>query len=148
MIRIAAVLALACGAACGRPAHEGDTASMPPAAANDAPSMARTGTGFADRDCGRATGDSAQAVCLAENEIERITSMYAEAYGIERHGDTICVRTWPEGCRHPDMLDGEGAVEVVQGRVIASLTGDSVPCPRDAARVHAALWGTKENDVD
>lgn len=111
--------------------------------------MVRMGPGLAARDCSRAEGDSAQAVCLAGNEIERITSMYAEAYGIERHGDTICVRTWPDRKRQPAMLDGEGAVEVVRGKVIASLTGDSVPCPRDAARVHAAAyWGTKENDVD
>lgn len=148
MIRVTAVLALACVAACGRPARESDTASIPPAAATDAASTSRMGAGLATRDCSRARGDSAQAVCLGLNEIERITSMYAEAHGIERRGDTICVHTGPDRQHHPMMLDGGGAVEVVRGKVIASLTGDSVPCPRDAAWVREARSGTKENDVD
>lgn len=147
MIRVAAVLALACAAACGGQARENA-----PAAALERPATADArggaGSALAGRDCGRAGGDSALAVCLAENEIERVTSEYAEAHGIERHGDTICVRTWPDRKRAPAMVDGEGAVEVAGGKVIASLTGDSVPCPQDAARVHAAHWGTKENDVD
>jgi|GEM_PF-4731145 len=83
----------------------------------------------ASRDCGRAQGDSARAVCLALNEVERTDTMRVEAYGIERYGDTICVRMGPDRDRYPAMLDGESAVSVLHGRVVGTLTGDSVPCP-------------------
>jgi hypothetical protein len=96
---------------------------------------------LASRDCTRTQGDSARAVCLAENEIERIGNVPAEAYAVERRGDTLCVHTWPDHKRYPVTLDGEGAVEVVAGKVIATLTGDSVPCPGDAARVQREHWG-------
>jgi hypothetical protein len=83
----------------------------------------------ASRDCTRAQGDSASAVCLALNAVERIDTFRAELSGIERRGDTICVYTGPDRERYPAMLDGEGAVAILHGRVVATLTGDSVPCP-------------------
>lgn len=93
--------------------------------------MVRMGPGLAARDCSRAEGDSAQAVCLAENEMERLTSEYAKAYAIERRGDTICVHTGPDREYAPSMVDGGGTVEVVRGWVTASLASDSTPCPWD-----------------
>ena len=73
----------------------------------------RAETPLASRDCGAAGGDSARAVCLALNEVERIDRFRVAAYGIERYGDTICVRMGPDRERYPAMLDGESAVAVL-----------------------------------
>jgi hypothetical protein len=83
----------------------------------------------ASRDCGRARGDSARAVCLALNEVERIDTFRAEAFRLERYGDTICVQLARDSKRYPRMLDGGTAMAVLRGRVVATMTGDSVPCP-------------------
>jgi hypothetical protein len=44
---------------------------------------------------------------------------------LERRGDTLCVRV---GHADPRMLDGDGAVTVLAGRVIAVAESDSVAC--------------------
>jgi hypothetical protein len=88
---------------------------------------------LASRDCGAAGGDSARAVCLALNEVERIDTYRVAAYGIERYGDTICVRMGPDRERYPAMLDGESAVAVLHGTVVATIRSDSVPCPHGPA---------------
>jgi hypothetical protein len=84
---------------------------------------------LAARDCSRAQGDTARAMCLAVNAVERMDSIRAEAYAVERYGDTICVHTWPDPDLHSDMVDGEGAVAIVHGLVVRTVMGDSVPCP-------------------
>jgi len=78
------------------------------------------------RDCRLAQGDSARAVCIAVNEVERRDRGYkSRMSAYQQRGDTICVETGPA---EPTMLDGGGAVEIVQGRVSSVVLGDSVGC--------------------
>jgi hypothetical protein len=81
---------------------------------------------LAGRDCQRAQGDSAQAVCIAVNEVERRdVGLKSKVFQYQRRGDTICVETGPAD---PTTLDGSGAVEIVRGRVSSVVQGDSVGC--------------------
>lgn len=78
------------------------------------------------RDCRLAQGDSAHAVCIAVNEVDRRDrSFKSKMSGYQRRGDTICIETGPA---EPTMLDGGGAVEIVRGRVSSVVLGDSVGC--------------------
>ncbi|MFL5539619.1 MAG: hypothetical protein ACJ8J0_11540 [Longimicrobiaceae bacterium] len=76
-------------------------------------------------DCRVAQGDSAQAVCIAVNEVERRDHFRSRMSAYQQRGDTTCVETGPADSR---TLDGGGAVEVVQGRVSSVVLGDSVGC--------------------
>ena len=116
VVLAAAALLAACGDGRGE-----DNAARADSAKDETP--------IAGRDCQRAEGDSAQAVCKALNEVERNDRARAQAYAIERYGDTICVRIGPGDDRRPAVLDGESAVAVLHGRVVATIRGDSVPCP-------------------
>jgi hypothetical protein len=106
----ATVLLGACG---GGQRDDGETASVK----EDAP--------LAGRNCGRAEGDSAQAVCTALNEAERIGGFRSRIGHFVRYGDTICVATGPAD---PRMVDGSGAIEIVGGRVVHAEVTDSTGC--------------------
>jgi hypothetical protein len=81
---------------------------------------------LAGRDCRVAQGDSARAVCIAVNEVERRDGSFkSRMAAYQQRGDTICVETGPQDS---GILDGGGAVEVVQGRVSSVVLGDSVGC--------------------
>jgi hypothetical protein len=78
------------------------------------------------RDCRLARGDSAQAVCIAVNEVERHLRLKSRVVGYQRRGDTICVETGPDD---PRTLDGGGAAEIVRGSLSSVVVGDSMGCP-------------------
>lgn len=82
---------------------------------------------LAGRDCRRASGDSAQAVCIALNTVERVGSLRARVHEFVRHGDTLCVHTFPD---RADGVDEEGRVEVVRGQVVSAEVTDSTGCGR------------------
>lgn len=132
-MRAAALLVLVCAAACAggdRKDAPGAEAAAPAAAAGP----------LASRDCSRAQGDSAQAVCLALNEVERIDSSRAAVTRYLVRGDTTCVETGPD---NTSTLDGGGAVQLVGGRVVWAEVSDSTGCaggrPRRAERRAAGL---------
>ena len=90
---------------------------------------------LAGRDCRRAQGDSAQAVCVALNEVERRDGTPAKPLHVMRRRQGWCVHTIPDADRMAvAVLDGEGVVEVSQGRVLSAFGGDSIGCP--PAAVH------------
>ena len=121
-VRLRAALAAAAVllAACGGGGGDADSVKTDSVKTDDTP--------LAGRDCRQAAGDSAQAVCKALNEVERRGGP-ARVFGFVRHGDTICVHTGPAPRGNgPVGTDGEGAVEVVGGRVVSSVLSDSTGC--------------------
>jgi len=113
--RIRVVLAAAALlAACGRGS---DGAGGADGVKDDAP--------LAGRDCRRAEGDSAQAVCRALNEVERKSGVRARVSAYQRRGDTTCVETGPTV---QAGTDGGGVVEIVRGNVATAMLVDSGGC--------------------
>jgi hypothetical protein len=111
--RPALALAAALLAACG--------GSEPPAR------RAPAETPLASRDCQRETGDTAQALCIALNTVERAAGFRSTPASVTRHGDTLCVHT--KAASGPAVIGGEGAVEVLHGQVIDTEVSDSSTCP-------------------
>jgi hypothetical protein len=85
----------------------------------------RDDTPITGRDCRRAEGDSAQAVCTALNEIERMSNRKAQVSAYQRRGDTTCVETSP---KVQEGTDGGGVVEIVRGRLATAEMVDSGGC--------------------
>jgi len=118
----AAALLLAITTACGGGGRKDAAVAE---VRKDVPTAERADAPLAARDCSRAAGDSAQAVCLALNEIERIGSARAAVTRYLVLGDTTCVETGPDN-RY--TLDGGGAVQLVGGRVVWAEVSDSTGC--------------------
>jgi hypothetical protein len=112
---MAALLAAACGG------------SEPPARQTPAE------TPLASRNCLVETADTAQAICIALNTVERVGGFRSTPEAVSRRGDTLCVHTM--AASGPAVLDGEGAVEVLHGRVINAEVTDSTGCPIPHRRI-------------